>query len=94
MVEEGLILHWDNAQVHTTRIVTDFLATKEMVVVLSHPTPHSPDPCEFFLFPKMKSKLVGEFMSSETFKKRWFRVAATLTEDNFTMAFQKWLECH
>ena len=42
----------------------------------------------------MKSKLMGEFMSSETFKNRWFRVAATLTEDNFNMAFQKWSECH
>ena len=42
MVEEGFILHWDNAPVHTACIIMDFLATKEMVEVLSHP-PYSPD---------------------------------------------------
>ena len=61
MVEEGLILHWDNAPVHTTRIVTDFLATKEMVVVLSHPTPlqSRSDPCEFFLFTQDEEQARG-----------------------------------
>ena len=34
--------------------------------------------------------IAGEFMSSETFKKSWFGVAATLIEDDFTTAFQKW----
>ena len=42
----------------------------------------------------MKSKLADEFMSSETLKKRWFGVAATLNKDDFTTAFQKWLKRH
>ena len=37
MVEEGLLLHWDNAPVITTRIIMDKKATKEMVEVLRHP---------------------------------------------------------
>ena len=95
MVDEGFILHWDIAPVHTAHIVTNFLASKEGVEVLRHP-PYSPDlaPCDFFLFPKMKNKLAGELMSSETFSKMWFGVAATLTKDDFTAAYQKWLERH
>ena len=95
MVDEGFILHWDIAPVHTAHIVTNFLASKEGVEVLRHP-PYSPDlaPCNFFLFPKMKNKLAGELMSSETFSKMWFGVAPTLTKDNFTAAYQKWLERH
>ena len=93
MVDKGFILHWDNAPVHTTNVVTDFLASKEGVQVLRHP-PYSPDlaPCDFFLFPKMKNKLAGESMSSETFHKMWFGVTATLIKDDFTAAYQKWLE--
>ena len=56
---------------------------------------YSPDsaPCDFFLFPMMKM-LSGEFLTPETFKKRWDGVAATLKKDDFTTAFQKWLERH
>ena len=42
----------------------------------------------------MKNKLAGELMSSETFSKMWFGVAATLTKDDFTATYQKWLERH
>ena len=38
MVKEGFILHWDNAPVHTARIVTDFLATNEQIKMLTHPS--------------------------------------------------------
>ena len=37
MVDEGFILHWDIAPVHTAHIVTNFLASKEGVEVLRHP---------------------------------------------------------
>ena len=52
------LLH-DNAPAHTSAIVTAFLK-KEKVSVLLHPL-YSPDlaPCDFFLFPKLKSFLAG-----------------------------------
>ena len=50
------------AHAHTSAIVTAFLK-KEKVTVFPHPTPapYSLDlaPCDFFLFPKLKSFLAG-----------------------------------
>jgi hypothetical protein len=48
-----------NAPVHTALSVQRFLVAKKMVVV-SHPS-YSPDLvlCDFFLFPRLKSKLKG-----------------------------------
>ena len=37
MVDEGFILHWDNAPVHTAKVVT-----KDGVEVLGHPPPPPP----------------------------------------------------
>ena len=52
------LLH-DNAPAHKARIVTDFLES-EKVTVLPHPL-YSPDlaPCNYFLFPRLKSILSG-----------------------------------
>jgi histone-lysine N-methyltransferase SETMAR len=51
--------HNDNAPAHTALSLQRFLAAKNMAAV-PH-TPYSPDlaPCDFFLFPRMKSKLKG-----------------------------------
>jgi hypothetical protein len=60
MAEPGLdVLHHDNAPAHSALSVQRFLAAKNMTVV-PHP-PNSPGfaPCDFFLFPRMKSKLKG-----------------------------------
>jgi transposase len=56
------ILHHDNAPAHNAlslKTVKTFLA-KHKIPVLEHP-PYSPDlaPCDFFLFPKIKSALKG-----------------------------------
>jgi hypothetical protein len=55
------LLHHDNALCHTTLSVTEFLAKHSIPVVL-HP-PYSPDltPCDFFLFPRLKSTLKGKW---------------------------------
>ena len=52
-------LHHDNAPAHTAFVVTSFL-TRIGVEVLPQP-PYSPDvsPADFFLFPKLKSRLKG-----------------------------------
>ena len=55
----GWILHQDNAPAHNALSVKQFLANKN-TTVLEHP-PYSPDlaPCNFYLFPKIKSVLKG-----------------------------------
>jgi transposase len=54
------ILHHNNAPCHTALSVREFLA-KHSIPVVPHP-PYSPDlaPCDFFLFPRLKSTLKGK----------------------------------
>jgi hypothetical protein len=59
MTEQADHLHHDNAPVHSTALVQAFLA-KHRITQVSQP-PYSPDlaPCDFWLFPKLKSPLKG-----------------------------------
>jgi hypothetical protein len=54
------LLHHDNESCHAAPSVRDFLA-KHSIPVVPHP-PYSPDlaPCDFFLFPRLKSILKGK----------------------------------
>ena len=94
MAKEGFVFHWDNAPVHTAAIVKDFLAKKK-IEMLDH-APYSPDlaPADFFLFPKLKAELAGDFLDADSFKTKWEGVVRTLKEDDFTKAFSKWVERH
>ena len=59
------LLH-DNAPAHKARIVTDYLeAEKVTCTILPHP-PYSPDldPCDYFVFPKLKNHLSGRRYNS------------------------------
>ena len=63
---EHLLLHHENEPAHTTAKTLDSLM-KEKVQVLPHPT-YSPylTPCDFFLFPMTKKKVLGwQFLSDE-----------------------------
>jgi transposase len=56
---QSWVLHHDNAPVHSSFLVLNFLAKNETTVI---PQPsYSPDlaPADFFLFPKLKSTLKG-----------------------------------
>ena len=82
-------IHQDNAPVHKSIVVTDYL-TKMGIKAVPHP-PYSPDlaPCDFWLF----SKLTG--CRCETIKKMkeaMMKVIDTLTQEDFHGAFQKFLE--
>ena len=70
--------HQDNAPVHNSILVTDYL-TQMGIKTAPHP-PYSPDltPCDLWLFPKLKEK----------FRK----VIDTLTQEDFYGTFQKFLE--
>jgi transposase len=60
MVFRYLVSAHDNAPCHAALSVRKFLA-KHSIPVVPHP-PYSPDlaPCDFFLFPKLKSTLKGK----------------------------------
>jgi hypothetical protein len=61
--KKSWILHQDNAPTHNALGVKQFLADK-CIPVLQHPL-YLPDlaPCNFYLFPKLKSALKGTHLS-------------------------------
>jgi len=59
---------------------------------MEHP-PYSPDlaPCDFFLFPKIKSALKGtRFESEDTVKAKATQLLNSLTQDDLWHCFQQW----
>ena len=85
--------HQDNAPVHNSILVTDYL-TKMGIKTVPQP-PYSPDlaPCDFWLFPKLKEKLRGcRYETIEEMKKAVTKVTDMLTQEDVHGAFQKLLE--
>ena len=82
----------DNAPVHNSIFVTDYL-TKIGIKTVPQP-PYSPDvaPCDFWLFPNLKEKLWGcRYETIEEMKEAVTKVIDTLTQEDFHVAFQKLL---
>ena len=85
--------HQDNAPVHNSILVTDYL-TKMGIKTVPHPL-YSPDvaPCDFCLFSKLKEKLRGcRYETIEEMKEAVTKVIDMLTQEDFHGAFQKLLE--
>ena len=83
--------HQDNATVHNSILVTDYL-TKMSIKTVRHP-PYSPDlaPCNFWLFPKLRG---CRYETIEEMKEAVTKVIDTLTQEDFHGAFQKLLELY
>ena len=81
--------HKDNAPVHNSILVTDYL-TKMGYKTLLHP-PYSPDlsPGDFWLFPKLTG---CRYETIEEMKKAVTKVIDTLTQEDFHGAFEKFFE--
>ena len=81
--------HQDNAPVHNSILVTDYL-TKMGIKTVPQP-PYSPDlaPCDFLLFPKLRG---CRYETIEEMKEAVTKVIDTLTPEDFHGAFQKILE--
>ena len=81
--------HQDNAPVHNSILVTDYL-TKMGIKTVPLP-PYSQDlaPCDFCLFSKLR---VCRYETIEEMKVGVTKVIDTLTQENFHGAFQKLLE--
>ena len=85
--------HEDNAPVHNSILVTDYLTKIGIKTVPPHP--YSPDlaPYDFFLFPKLKENLKGCcYETIEEMKEAVTKVIDMLTQEEFHGAFQKLLE--
>ena len=85
--------HLDNAPVYNSIFVTDYL-TKMGVNTVPLP-PYSPDLalCDFWLFPELKEKLRGcRYETIEEMKEAVTKVIDTLTQEDFHVALQKFLE--
>ena len=82
----------DNAPVHNSILVTDYL-TKMGIKTVRHP-PYIPDyDCDFWLFPKFKEKLRGcRYETIEEMKEAVMKVIDMLTQEDFHGALQKLLE--
>ena len=80
--------HQDNAPVHNSILVTDYLS-KMGIKTVPQP-PYSPDlaPCDFWLFPKLR----GFRFETIEIKEVVMMVIDMLTQEDFHGAFQKLLE--
>ena len=81
--------HQDNAPVHVSIFVTEYL-TKMGIKTVPQP-PNNPDvaPCDFWLFPKLR---VNHYETIEEMKDVLTKVIDTVTQEDVHGAFQKLLE--
>ena len=87
----NVLVHHDNATAHTDMQTREFLEHRNIQLV-GHP-PYSPDlaPCDFFLFPTVKSKLRGRnFNSAEDAVNAYQEEVMNLTENDFAQCFLSW----
>ena len=85
----------DNAPVHNSIFVTDYLTKMSIKTVPQSPYSLYLVPCDFCLFSKLKEKLRGcRYETIEEMKEAVTMVIDTLTQEDFHGAFQKLLERH
>ena len=84
-------LHHDNGPIHSAHAIHAFLAKSSMPLVGQ--APYSPDlaPCDFWLFPKLKTILKGRrFQSREDIMKKSMEELGSIPEEKFKIRFKKW----
>ena len=89
----GVHLLHDNASSHKCEVVKSFLAS-EKVNVLNHP-PYSPDlsPCDFFLFPRLKTMLSGnKYTSRSSLGSAIYQCLQQIPKEDYLSAFRDWVK--
>ncbi|KAJ4426501.1 hypothetical protein ANN_27315 [Periplaneta americana] len=84
-------LHHDNAPAHSSQLIHTFLA-KHGITTFRQP-PYSPDlaPCDFWLFPKLKTPLKGSrFESREEIMRNATTELNTIPKEDFQRCFRQW----
>ena len=83
----------DNAPVHKSILVTDYLTKMGTKTVPQPPYSRDLAPCDFWLFLNLKEKLRGcRYETFEEMKEAVTKVIDTLTQEDFHGAFQNMLE--
>jgi transposase len=86
-------LHHDNAPAHSSQLIQSFLAKPNISVVRQ--APYSPDmaPCDFWLFPRLKTPLKDSCLDSrEDIMRNVTKELRSLPEEAFQKCFQQWKE--
>ena len=81
--------HLDNAPVHNSILVADYLTKMGIKTVLHSPYSTDLDPCDFWLFPKLRG---CPYETIEKTKEAMTKVIDTFTQEDFHGAFQMLLE--
>ena len=92
-VQNGWLLHHDNAPAHTAHLTVQTLNELD-VEVLAHP-PYSPDlaPCDFWLFPTLKKELRGQHFASNDAVTAAVRVKLRdLCSNGLQHVFEAWVK--
>ena len=86
-----IMLHHDNASPHKARLTQTYL-DENGIHLMEHP-PYSPDlaPCDFWLFPKIKSKIAGRpFSRIQDLAKAVHSEMRTIPTLEYRQCFEKW----
>ena len=81
--------HQDNAPVHNSILLTDYLTKIGIKTVPQCPYSRDLAPCDFWLFPKLRGR---RYETIEEMKEAVTKVIETLSQEDFHGAFQKLLE--
>ena len=84
-------LHHDNAPSHTSFATREFLS-QHNITTLPHP-PYSPDlaPCDFSLFPKLKTQLKGHHSgTAENVQAAATRALNNISNEDFLRCYEEW----
>jgi histone-lysine N-methyltransferase SETMAR len=87
----NFLFHQDNARPHVSRQTMEFFE-KKGIKLFTH-APYSPDlaPCDFWLFPNIKSELAGrKFTSDIEIKTATEGVTGRLAKDGLLHVFKSW----
>ena len=84
----------DNAPAHTSGIVTICFEKRKGNSFTTPSSPHSPDlaPCDFFLFPKLKTFLAGwRCRSRQALGSAIYKYLTSIPKSAYRDAFRKWI---
>ena len=83
--------HHDNAPAHTAHSIQIFLARHSIPVVQQPPYFPNMAPCDFWLFPQLKTAMKGKrFEDIDAIKKNATSTLKAIPKDSFKKCFQQW----
>ena len=83
-------LHHDNAPAHSAHVIHAFLAKNSMSLVRQAPYSSDLAPCDFWLFPKLKTILKDRrFQSRENIMKKSTEKLGSIPEEEYKRCFEK-----